>query len=103
MEKIKNGKNKEIIEEAEELSQEFMEENQSQIQRQEFEIELPGGVLVNTKDLNDEAYTVAVMLQRIQVDLQNLANYVDQFEKARDHFRLKQKELHELINEGKTH
>ena len=72
--------------------------------RLEFDIELPNGEeveTINSTDLNDQQYALAVQMQQIQGQVQNLTASVNEYNLKQDHFRLKQKELMELIeNDG---
>ena len=69
------------------------------VDRIEFEIELSGneGEKVNSKDLTEEQYGLAVQMQAIQGQVDNLAASVNEYNMKKDHFRLKQKELMELL------
>jgi len=69
------------------------------VDRVEFEIEVPGdeGKKVNSKDLTDEQYELAVQMQAIQNQVDNLAASVNEYNMKQDHFRLKQKELMDLL------
>ena len=69
------------------------------IDRVEFEIELPGdeGKKVKSTDLTDEQYELAVQMQAIQNQVNNLSASVNEFNMKQDHFRLKQKELMDLL------
>jgi len=68
--------------------------------RIEFDIELPNGEeteTINSVDLNDEQYALATQMQQIQIQVQNLAASVNEYTMKQDHFRLKQKELMDLL------
>ena len=69
------------------------------VDRIEFEIELSGneGEKVNSKDLTEEQYGLAVQMQAIQGQVDNLAASVNEYNMKKDHFRLKQKELMDLL------
>ena len=69
------------------------------VDRVEFEIEVPGdeGEKIKSTDLNDEQYELAVHMQAIQNQVNNLAASVNEFNMKKDHFRLKQKELMDLL------
>jgi|AP82_1055514.scaffolds.fasta_scaffold92200_3 uncharacterized protein YlxW (UPF0749 family) len=69
------------------------------VDRVEFEIEVPGdeGEKIKSTDLNDEQYELAVQMQAIQNQVNNLAASVNEFNMKKDHFRLKQKELMDLL------
>ena len=69
------------------------------VDRVEFEIEVPGdeGEKVKSSDLTDEQYELAVQMQAIQNQVDNLAASVNEYNMKQDHFRLKQKELMELL------
>ena len=74
------------------------------IDKVEFELELPNGEetkIVKSTDLTDEQYVLATQMQAIQRQVNNLAASVTEYELKKDHFRLKQKELLELLkNDG---
>lgn len=74
------------------------------IDKVDFEIELPDGEetkTVKSTDLTNEQYALATQMQTLQTQVQNLAASVTEYGLKKDHFRLKQKELMELIeNDG---
>ena len=70
------------------------------IDKVEFELELPDGEEIKTiksTDLTDEQYALATQMQVIQTQVQNIAASVNEYELKKDHFRLKQKELMDLL------
>ena len=70
------------------------------MEKVEFEIELPNGKGIKkykSTELTDEQYGVAVQMQNLQTNVQQLANVVMEFNMKQDHFRLKQKELVDLL------
>ena len=70
------------------------------IDKVEFELELPDGEetkIVNSTDLTDQQYALATQMQALQKQVQNLSASVTEYELKKDHFRLKQKELLELL------
>ena len=70
------------------------------IDKVEFELELPDGEetkIVKSTDLTDGQYALATQMQALQTQVQNLAASVNEYELKKDHFRLKQKELMELL------
>ena len=70
------------------------------IDKVEFELELPGTEetkIVKSTDLTDRQYALATQMQALQTPVQNLAASVNEYELKKDHFRLKQKELMELL------
>ena len=70
------------------------------MEKVEFEIELPNGKGIKnykSTELTEEQYLVAVQLQNLQTNVQQLANVVNEYNQKQDHFRLKQKELVELL------
>ena len=70
------------------------------IDKVKFELELPDGEetkTVKSTDLTDEQYALATQMQAIQSQVQNLAASVTEYGLKKDHFRLKQKELLELL------
>ena len=74
-----------------------LEQTQSAIQKQTFDINLPDGSVVSTDELTDEQYVVAATMQHLQNQIQELAPQVQEFDLKRDHFNLKQKELEDLL------
>ena len=65
-----------------------------------FKIEIPNGdeiEIIESGDLTDNQYEIAVQLQQIQTRRDDLQKYVAELGFAQDHFRLKQKELIDLI------
>ena len=96
-----NEKNKENLKESlgedQKVLQDDMGENQIPIQRQAFEVELPDGRKVNTESMNDAQYRTASSLQFLQHQIEELSRHVAEFNMKQDHFRLKQKELQEMI------
>ena len=70
------------------------------MEKNNFKIELPKGddiEVIESGDLTDNQYEIAVQLQQIQAKRDNLQQYVAELGFAQDHFRLKQKELIDLI------
>ena len=70
------------------------------MEKNNFKIELPKGdeiEVIESGDLTDNQYEIAVQLQQIQAKRDNLQQYVAELGFAQDHFRLKQKELMDLI------
>jgi branched-subunit amino acid aminotransferase/4-amino-4-deoxychorismate lyase len=70
-----------------------------------FNIELPNGdgiKKINSMELTDKQYSVATQLQNLQGNVQRLANAVAELNMKQDHFRLKQKELIDLLEEDGT-
>ena len=70
-----------------------------------FNIELPNGdgiKTINSMELTDKQYSVATQLQKLQENVQRLANAVAELNMKQDHFRLKQKELIDLLEEDGT-
>ena len=70
------------------------------MEKVEFEIELPNGKGIKkykSTELTEEQYLVAVQMQNLQTNVQQLANVVNEYNQKQDHFRLKQKELVELL------
>ena len=70
-----------------------------------FNIELPNGdgiKKINSMELTDKQYSVATQLQNLQENVQRLANAVAELNMKQDHFRLKQKELIDLLEEDGT-
>ena len=70
------------------------------IDKVEFELELPDGEeikIIKSTDLTDEQYALATQMQQIQIQVQNLAASVNEYTMKQDHFRLKQKELMDLL------
>ncbi|QDP48592.1 MAG: hypothetical protein Unbinned4234contig1002_18 [Prokaryotic dsDNA virus sp.] len=70
-----------------------------------FNIELPNGdgiKKINSMELTDKQYSVATQLQKLQENVQRLANAVAELNMKQDHFRLKQKELIDLLEEDGT-
>jgi branched-subunit amino acid aminotransferase/4-amino-4-deoxychorismate lyase len=70
-----------------------------------FNIELPNGdgiKTINSMELTDKQYSVATQLQNLQENVQRLANAVAELNMKQDHFRLKQKELIDLLEEDGT-
>ena len=72
--------------------------------RIEFEIQLPGddGKKVKSVDLTEEQYGVATQMQAIQNQVDNLAASVNEYHMKQDHFRLKQKELMDLLKNDES-
>ena len=72
--------------------------------RIEFEIQLPGddGKTVKSVDLPEEQYGVATQMQAIQNQVDNLAASVNEYHMKQDHFRLKQKELIDLLENDES-
>ena len=69
--------------------------------RIEFEIQLPGDD-GKTVDLTEEQYGVATQMQAIQNQVDNLAASVNEYHMKQDHFRLKQKELIDLLENDES-
>jgi len=70
------------------------------MEKNNFKIELPKGddiEVIESGNLTDNQYEIAVQLQQIQAKRDNLQQYVAELGFAQDHFRLKQKELIDLI------
>ena len=70
------------------------------MEKNNFKIELPKGddiEVIESGDLTDNQYEIAVQLQQIQAKRDKLQQYVAELGFAQDHFRLKQKELMDLI------
>ena len=70
------------------------------MEKTNFKIELPKGddiEVFESGNLTDNQYEIAVQLQQIQAKRDDLQKYVSELGFAQDHFRLKQKELIDLI------
>lgn len=70
------------------------------MEKTNFKIEIPNGdeiEVLESGDLTDNQYEIAVQLQQIQTRRDDLQKYVAELGFAQDHFRLKQKELIDLI------
>ena len=70
------------------------------MEKTNFKIEIPKGdeiEVLESGDLTDNQYEIAVQLQQIQAKRDDLQKYVAELGFAQDHFRLKQKELIDLI------
>jgi len=70
------------------------------MEKTNFKIEIPNGdeiEVLESGDLTDNQYEIAVQLQQIQARRDDLQKYVGELGFAQDHFRLKQKELIDLI------
>ena len=70
------------------------------MEKTNFKIEIPNGdeiEVLESGDLTDNQYEIAVQLQQIQARRDDLQKYVAELGFAQDHFRLKQKELIDLI------
>ena len=70
------------------------------MEKTNFKIEIPNGdeiEVIESGDLTDNQYEIAVQLQQIQTRRDDLQKYVAELGFAQDHFRLKQKELIDLI------
>ena len=70
------------------------------MEKTDFKIEIPNGdeiEIIESGDLTDNQYEIAVQLQQIQARRDDLQKYVAELGFAQDHFRLKQKELIDLI------
>ena len=70
------------------------------MEKTNFKIEIPNGdeiEVLESGDLTDNQYEIAVQLQQIQAKRDDLQKYVSELGFAQDHFRLKQKELIDLI------
>ena len=70
------------------------------MEKTNFKIEIPNGdeiEVINSGDLTDDQYEIAVQLQHIQAKRDDLQQYVAELGFAQDHFRLKQKELKDLL------
>lgn len=76
---------------------EGLEQVEIPVQKQAFDVTLPDGSVVNTESMDDEQYIVAVTMQRIQVQIEQLAPQVSEFEMKRRHFELEQKQLIDLL------
>lgn len=74
-----------------------LEQAQSVIQKQTFDINLPDGSVVSSDALDETQYRVAVTMQHLQKQIEQLAPQVQEFDLKRDHFNLKQKELQDLL------
>ena len=74
-----------------------LEQNQSVIQKQTFDINLPDGNVISSDSLDEQQYRVAATMQHLQKQIEQLAPQVQEFELKRDHFSLKQKELQDLL------
>lgn len=74
-----------------------LEQTQSVIQKQTFDINLPDGNVVSSDTLDEQQYRVAVTMQHLQKQIEQLAPQVQEFDLKRDHFNLKQKELQDLL------
>ena len=72
--------------------------------RIEIEIQLPGydGKTVKSVDLTEEQYGVATQMPAIQNQVDNLAASVNEYHMKQDHFRLKQKELIDLLENDES-
>lgn len=74
-----------------------LEQNQSVIQKQAFDINLPDGSVVNTETLDEEQYKIATIMQRLQSQIEQLAPQVAEYETKVRHFDLEQKQLMDLL------
>ena len=75
------------------------------IDKVEFELELPDGEetkIVKSTDLTDGQYALATQMQALQRQVNNLAASVTEYELKKDHFRLKQKELIDLLENNES-
>jgi len=84
-------------EENKEISKEDLGKNEIPIQRQNFDVELPDGRTVSAESMNEDQYRTAASLQFLQQQMQELSKHVAEFNLKQDHFRLKQKELEDMI------
>jgi len=84
-------------EENKEISKKDLGKNEIPIQRQNFNVELPDGRTVSTESMNDDQYRTATSLQFLQRQMEELSKHVAEFNLKQDHFRLKQKELEDMI------
>jgi len=76
---------------------ESLEQTQGIIQKQTFDINMPDGSTFSSDSLDEHQYRVAVTMQHLQNQIEQLAPQVQEFELKRDHFNLKQKELEDLL------
>ena len=69
-----------VNEENKRENQESLEQNQSAFQKQTFDINMPDGSIVSSDTLDADQYIVAVTMQQLQAQIQQLAPQVQEFE-----------------------